>query len=124
MSTQKTTPVHHSCEGFVRLDADDSPKCMNQSLARRMEVEHKHLKYYKMRMKAKYVSKKKASFTNVCHNETPVSPRLISTLYRGGCFTGKSWSTNMFSALIYARAEQGMVSKCFCWRNDPSGSTT
>lgn len=32
-------------------------------------------------MKANYVSKKKASFTNVCHDETPVSPRLISGLY-------------------------------------------
>lgn len=30
----------------------------------------------------------------------------------------------MFSALIYARAEQGMVSKCFFWWNHPSGSTT
>ena len=69
---------------FGRLDAGIL-RCVNQCLARRREVENMDLKY-EMWMKVKYVSKKKASFffwfflSWYRHDETPVSPRLFSTL--------------------------------------------
>ena len=101
MSTQKKPPVHHSCEGFVGLDAD-----ILQSVWIKVLPDAWKWNIRFVMMKLLFLQ------------------GLFLDFIIGGCFTGKSWSTNMFSALIYARAEQGMVSKCFFWWNDPSGSTT